>query len=120
MKAASVRPLQCVCAEGSTGGEAEPDLAGWEARQRGARRPEQPIARELGEHELTHTPYRDWCVLCTRGRGVSDRHARLRQAEDLGNAMATWSMDYCVLTDGDTLDGKEAAKYVLACHGQNI
>ena len=118
MKAASIRPLQCVGAEGSTGGEAELDLAGREVGGRGARRQAQPPARKLDGHELIQTPCRDWCGFRTRGRGVPDRHAGRRQAGDLGEEMTAGATGSCVPADGNTSDGKEVAKYVLVCHDQ--
>ena len=33
------------------------------------RQPYQPTQREIDEHELTHIPFRDWCIHCMKGRG---------------------------------------------------
>ena len=113
----AVRPLQRVGADDGAVGKMEPNLYGGDVGVKAARRPEQPTAKELDEHELTHTLYRDWCVFCTKGRGVSDRHARQRRADGHEDGMTTWSMGLCVLTDGSAGD-KEAANYVLVCHDQ--
>ena len=38
------------------------------------RQPYQPTQKQIDEHELTHIPFRDWCVHCMRGRGQSNQH----------------------------------------------
>ena len=81
MSVPGVRPLRCVGADDSAVGEAELGLAGDDVGMKAARMPDQLIAKELDEHELTHTPYRDWCPFCVKGRGVSDRHAGQRHAD---------------------------------------
>ena len=35
--------------------------------------PRLPSRQEVQEHELTHIPYRSWCVHCVRGAGRSER-----------------------------------------------
>ena len=50
-----------------------------QARERPARvlrkRPEQPTAAEVQEHEISgHEPYRSWCRACVAGRGRADAH----------------------------------------------
>ena len=37
--------------------------------------PGQPSKADREQHELTHIPFRSWCVHCVRGRGQSDHHA---------------------------------------------
>ena len=36
--------------------------------------PFQPTEKMIREHEISHLPYRNWCVACVRGRGRSDPH----------------------------------------------
>ena len=39
------------------------------------KRPEQPTAAEVQEHEISgHEPYRSWCRACVAGRGRADAH----------------------------------------------
>ena len=39
------------------------------------KRPEQPTAAEVQEHEICgHEPYRSWCRACVGGRGCADAH----------------------------------------------
>ena len=50
-----------------------------QARERPVRvlrkRPEQPTAAEVQEHEISgHEPYRSWCRACVAGRGRPDAH----------------------------------------------
>ena len=64
--------------------------------------PRRPTRSEIEQHELTHIPYRSWCVHCVRGAGRSDPHRGSKDdkdAEDRENAISTWSMDYCFMTD---------------------
>ena len=60
-----------------------------------------PSRQEVQEHELTHIPYRSWCVQCVRGAGRSDAHRkRTRQdEEEREQQMTTWSIDYTFMTD---------------------
>ena len=118
MKAASIRPQQCIGAEDSTGDEAELGLAEREVGGRGAGRQMQPPARNLDGHELTQTPCQDWCGFRTRGRRVPDRYAARSQAGCLGEEMTTGASGTCVPADGNTSDGKEVAKHVLVCNHQ--
>ena len=68
-------------------------------RTRPLPQPRLPSRREVQEHELTHIPYRSWCVHCVRGAGSSDAHRRrTRQGEEKREQhMTTWSIDYRVL-----------------------
>ena len=34
------------------------------------------------DHELTHIPYRSWCVHCVRGAGRSDAHRRRARQDE--------------------------------------
>ena len=35
-----------------------------------------PTPAEVGEHNLTHLPYRSWCRHCVRGRGKEASHVK--------------------------------------------
>ena len=43
-------------------------------KARGAPRPVKPSKADVAEHELTHIPYRDWCVHCRRASGRCGPH----------------------------------------------
>ena len=45
-------------------------------RARPLPQPRLPSRQEVQEHELTHIPYRSWCVHCVRGAERSDAHRR--------------------------------------------
>ena len=54
--------------------------------------PRRPTRREIEQHELTHIPYRSWCVHCVRGAGRSDPHRGSKDdmdAEDRESAVST-------------------------------
>ena len=38
--------------------------------------PKLPSPEEVKEHEMTHLPYRSWCVHCVRGKGKSMDHRK--------------------------------------------
>ena len=84
--------------------------------------PVRPSARQIAEHELTHLPYRNWCVHCVKGRARSDAHRRRTDRPDMDDGVicaTTWSMDYCDLTDNVTDEnGEESREHntVLVCH----
>ena len=35
-----------------------------------------PSPEEVRAHDMTHLPYRSWCVHCVRGKGKSMAHAK--------------------------------------------
>ena len=37
-----------------------------------------PKRSEIDEHEKTHLPFRSWCKICVKGRGVASPHARIQ------------------------------------------
>ena len=39
-----------------------------------ARDPQLPSQTEIDEHNMTHLPFRSWCLNCVRGRAESDPH----------------------------------------------
>ena len=70
--------------------------------------------QEVQEHELTHIPYRSWCVHCVRGAGRSDaRRRRARQdEEEREQHITTWSFDYAFMIDKDDLCTREEMERV--------
>lgn len=65
------------------------------------RQPHQPSRLEIEEHELTHVPFREWCVHCCKGKSRNNAHKtnKDKQEEDAENAVTTVSMDYMYLND---------------------
>ena len=86
------------------------------AQGEGARpqpQPRLPSRQEVQEHELTHIPYRSWCVHCARGAGRSDAHRRrARQYEEREQHMTTWSIDYAFMIDTFDLCTREEMERV--------
>ena len=57
--------------------------------------PRMPTQVEIEEHNITHLPYRFWCIHCVRGRGEQAGH--LRQEERPEKAIPEVHMDYCFM-----------------------
>ena len=72
------------------------------------RQPQQPTRQELEEHELTHVPFRDWCVHCCKGKVRNNPHRvnKEKDEETKENATTTISMDYMYLTGKNKEDDK--------------
>ena len=82
-------------------------------RARPLPQPRLPSRQEVQEHELTHIPYRSWCVHCVRGAGRSDAHCRrARQDEEEREHMTTWSFDYAFIVDNGDLCTREEMERV--------
>ena len=83
-------------------------------RARPLPQPRLPSRQEVQEHELTHIPYRSWCVHCVRGAGRSDAHRRrARQGEEEREQhMTTWSIDYAFMIDTGDLRTREEVERV--------
>ena len=71
-----------------------------------------PGRQEVQEHELTHIPYRNWCVHCARGAGRSDSHRRRARQSERGQRMTTWSIDFAFMIDNGDLCTKEEMEQV--------
>jgi hypothetical protein len=56
--------------------------------------PLQPTAREVGERNLTHLPFRDWCPLCIMGEARNIPHKKQKDREHL---VPRIHVDYCFL-----------------------
>ena len=70
--------------------------------------PERPSRREVQEHELTHIPFRSWCVHCMRGAGRANPHRAKDDGgeeieEERQQGITTWSMDYGFMVEGGEL-----------------
>ena len=84
-------------------------------RARPLPQPGLPSRQEVQEHELTHIPYRSWCVHCVRGAGRSDAHRRrTRQDEEEREQqhITTWSIDHAFMIDNGDLCTREVMKRV--------
>ena len=72
--------------------------------------PRQPSKSEVEEHELTHIPFRCWCVHCVRGLGRSNPHKSAKvdaEEEDRLNAVTTWSMDCCFMVEDGNIYSRQ-------------
>ena len=74
----------------------------------------QPSRQEVQEHELTHIPYRSWCVHCVRRAGRSDAHRRRARQDEEGREqhMTIWSIDYAFMIDNGDLCTREEMERV--------
>ena len=76
--------------------------------------PRMPSRKLVEEHELTHIPYRSWCVHCRRARGIAAPHRSSEEETKEGKegAISSWSMDYTFLTeDFELLTRTKAEEY---------
>ena len=73
-----------------------------------------PSRQEVQEHELTHIPYRSWCVHCVRGAGRSDAHRRRarQDEEEREQHTTTWSIDYAFMIETGDLCTREEMERV--------
>ena len=75
---------------------------------RAKRAPNEPTNEEIRVHEITHTPYRNWCPCCVAGRGKSDPHFKTSSEE---KAVAGVHVDYWFLRDNP---GEESTPVLVA------
>ena len=54
--------------------------------------PGKPSADEVDHHNLTHSPYRNWCSICVRSKGKDLDHRTSVEAE---RGLSEYSFDYC-------------------------
>lgn len=84
--------------------------------------PNQPTKAQIQEHELTHIPFRSWCVHCVKGKTRSAPHRPQVEEQDVG--VTTWSMDYCFASENLEKDrfaeGQEqearGRETIMVCH----
>ena len=83
-------------------------------RARPLPQPRLPSRQEVQEHELTHIPYRSWCVHCVRGAGRSDAHRRRarQDEEEREQHMTTCGIDYAFMIDTGDLCTREEMERV--------
>lgn len=61
-----------------------------------------PSTRDVAEHELTHTPYSEWCIHCRRASGRAGPHVcrSVDEKDEIREqGITTYSFDYMYLTD---------------------
>ena len=85
----SVRPQQNESRILDDGFEESEGEEGVVARVRG--KEWQPTAREIEEHNVSHIPFRSWCVHCVKGKAVSAGHYRVQE----DGSMPKVHMDWC-------------------------
>jgi hypothetical protein len=50
----------------------------------------QPTAREIEEHNVSHIPFRSWCVNCVKGKAVSAGHYKVREEGQVPKVHMDW------------------------------
>jgi hypothetical protein len=56
-------------------------------------KPIRPTVKEVEEHNLTHLPFRNWCIFCVKGKAKDDPHRRtIKQDEEQDTPIV--SIDY--------------------------
>ena len=87
------------CADGGEDPDAIDEGVEIEAEvQRAATDPGQPTQSEREEHDLTHFPFRPWCMACVRGR-AKDAPSRKVIAPFAESILPRVRMDSCCLTE---------------------
>ena len=83
------------------------------------RQPQLPSKRIIEEHELTHCPYRSWCIHCIKSRGQAAGHYSKEAEEEeeeeeeeeaKEQVGTTWAFDYTFLTEDFELLTKTEAE----------
>ena len=72
---------------------ADEDLESGSRKPRKLQDPKLPSPEEIRAHELTHLPYRSWCIHCVRGKGKSMDHRKQERCEGRGEE----HLDYCFM-----------------------
>ena len=57
-----------------------------------------PTAREIEEHNITHTPANNWCSTCVAAKATDDPHRR-RKPEEVDDQGHEWLSSARILTD---------------------
>ena len=61
----------------------------------------QKVTKEMREeHERTHTPFRSWCEVCVKARGINMSHKKVREDEELDKVPRV-AMDYFFMSQED-------------------
>ena len=109
-------------------GKGDMEEEGEEGREaKKVRTPTRVSKVEREQHELTHTPFRQWCEFCVMGRGKNEAHMKKAAREDEEEesaAVPRVSMDYFFLSKEDEkasenpmivmVDDKTGEKYARA------
>ena len=71
---------------GSSGGEEFEDVPAPKDSEKGKkpkaiRQVRGPTKAESQEHNVSHTPFRDWCEDCVSGAGMSKQHRRIERED---------------------------------------
>ena len=81
-------------AHGAKIGEASREEEGEAPRMRHPPVPKPPSRAERERHEIMHLPYRSWCRVCVKSRGISSQHKS--KGINYGQcAIPQVSFDYC-------------------------
>lgn len=66
-----------------------------------------PTIEEVEDHNLTHLPFRNWCVFCVEGKAQDDPHRRTAKQEE-EQYISIVSIDYMFMESRESrLRGKE-------------
>ena len=78
---------------------------------KGLVQPKAPSRKAVDEHELTHCPYRSWCIHCRKARGQAMGHYSKEEMEEeeRDQVSTTWAFDYTFLTEDFELLTKDEA-----------
>jgi hypothetical protein len=63
------------------------------AKPKGILAPFRPSVKEVEEHNLTHLPYRSWCIFCVKEKSKDDPHRR-RLKDEESQQIPVASIDY--------------------------
>ncbi len=63
--------------------------------------PATPSAAERAAHEITHWPFRDWCIACMKSRGIGQPHRSVKD-EDKQSEVPRAIMDYGFIKEDQT------------------
>ena len=67
--------------------------------------PKLPSQAEIDEHNLTHSPYRNWCAICVKAWGQEDHHRTDKSKVDSEVPIVDMDYGYMKYKDKD-VDGK--------------
>ena len=69
-------------------------------------KPLKPTVKEVEEHNLTHLPSRNWCIVCVKGKAKDDPHKRnIKQDEE--QEIPIVSIDYMFM---ESMEARVKAK----------
>ena len=77
------------------------------------RNPAMPTAVERALHEITHWPFRDWCPVCVKSRGLGQAHRSIKP-EDAESDVPRVAMDYGFIKEDQTITEDEHGTGITA------